>query len=154
MLDVRRRVRIFLLAPQSSSWLTVLRIGLGLQVLFYAISLRSDWLEILGLGNQGLIRRDLAEAMLSADSPFIPRVGWIVDAGAHLGLTENAVLWLVWFILVVSASLVVAGLFCREASVLIWLLYVCTTKSGEGLRYGVGKFTIIRLFYFSLSSLP
>ncbi len=154
MLEVKPAVRRFLFALQSSAWLAVLRIGLGLQVLFYAISLRKDWLEILGLGNQGLIRRDLAEAMLSADSPFIPRVGWIVDAGAHLGLTENAVLWLVWIILVVAASLVAVGLFCREASVLTWLLYVCTAKSGEVLSYGVDNFTIIGLFYLAIAPLP
>lgn len=154
MLDVRRGVRNFLLAPESSAWLTVLRMGLGLQVLFYAISLRSDWLEILGLGNQGLIRRDLAEAMLSADSPFIPRVGWIVGAGAHLGLTENAVLWLVWIILIAAASLVVVGLFCREASAVTWLLYICTAKSGEVLSYGVDNFTIIGLFYLAIAPFP
>src|SRR6266567_6886943 len=115
MLEVKPAVRGFLFAPQSSAWLAVLRIGLGLQVLFYAISLRADWLEILGLGNQGLIRRDLAEAMLSADSPFIPRVGWIIAAGAYLGLTEDTVLWAVWITLMVAASLVLVGLFSREA---------------------------------------
>ena len=114
MLDAKRGLRKFLLGPQSSVWLAVLRIGLGLQVLLYAISLRGDWLEILGRENQGLIRRDLVEAMLSADSPFIPRVGWIVDAGAHLCLTESAVLWLVWITLIVAASLVVRGAHFRQ----------------------------------------
>ena len=154
MLVVRPAVRSFLFGPQSSAWLAILRIGLGLQVLSYAISLRADWLEILGLGNQGLIRRDLAEAMLSADSPLIPRVGWIVQAGAYLGLTETTVLWAVWITLMVSASLVLVGLFCREASVVTWLLYVCTAKSGEVLSYGVDNFTIIGLFYLSIAPLP
>ena len=154
MLDPKRGLRKFLLGPQSSVWLAVLRIGLGLQVLLYAISLRGDWLEILGRENQGLIRRDLVEAMLSADSPFIPRVGWIVDAGAHLGLTESAVLWLVWITLIVAASLVVVGLFSREASVLTWLLYVCTAKSAEVLSYGLDNFTIIGLFYLAIAPLP
>ena len=154
MSAVRSAARNFLFEPQSSAWLAILRIGLGLQVLSYAISLRADWLEILGLGNQGLIRRDLAEAMLSADSPLIPRVGWIVQAGAYLGLNETTVLWAVWITLMVSASLVLVGLFCREASVTTWLLYVCTAKSGEVFSYGVDNFTIIGLFYLAIAPLP
>src|SRR6266436_4689912 len=79
----------------TDSKMSILRIGLGLQVICYGLSLRGDWLELLGRENQGLIRRDLAEAILSVRSPFIPRVGWIVDCGAHLGLSEATVLWAV-----------------------------------------------------------
>ena len=89
MPSLTNRLRNFLLTPQSSIWLTILRVGLGLQVLCYGLSLRGDWLELLGRENQGLIRRDLTEAMLSARSPFIPRVGWIVDIGVHLGLERS-----------------------------------------------------------------
>ena len=154
MFDIRNAVRRFLFARQSSVWLAALRIGLGLQVLFYGISLRGDWLEVLGRENQGLIRRDLTEAMLSAESPLIPRVGWIVEAGAHLGLSESTVLWSVWAILTLSALLVVVGLFCRAASIITWLLYVCTAKSAELLSYGVDNFTIIGLFYLVIAPLP
>src|SRR5207249_2516995 len=90
------RLRDFLLTPQSSVWLTILRMGFGLQILCYGLSLRGDWLDLLGEENQGLIRRDLTEAMLSARSPFIPRIGWIVDIGAHVGVGEATVLWAVW----------------------------------------------------------
>src|SRR4026208_744454 len=104
MSSVTNRLRNFLLKPQSSIWLTILRVGLGLQVLCYGLSLRGDWLELLGRENQGLIRRDLTEAILSARSPFIPRVGWM-DIGAHLGLSEPTVLWTVWHALTVWAML-------------------------------------------------
>lgn len=154
MPNPKRGILNFLLAPQSSRWLSILRIGLGLQVLFYALSLRGDWLDILGLNNESLIRRDLAEAMLSADSPLTPRVGWIVNAGVSIGLSENTTLWLVWVTLVGAALLVVLGLFCREASVLAWFLYVCAAKSGGVLSYGVDNFTIIGLFYLAISPLP
>src|SRR4051812_46418490 len=87
MSGLTNRLRNFLLKPQSSIWLTILRVGLGLQVLCYGFSLRGDWLELLGRENQSLIRRDLTEAMLSARSPFIPRAGWIVGIGVHLGLS-------------------------------------------------------------------
>jgi hypothetical protein len=154
MSSLTNRFREFLFAPQSSSWLTILRTGLGLQVFCYGISLRADWLEVLGRENQGLIRRDLTEAMLSAESPFIPRVGWLVDAGAHFGLSEGAVLWSVWLILMIAALLVFVGLFSRISSVILWLLYVCTAKSAELLSYGVDNFTIIGLFYLAIAPLP
>jgi hypothetical protein len=154
MSNIEHAVRRFLFEPQSSIWLTALRIGLGLQVLFYGFSLRGDWLELLSQENQGLIRRDLTEAMLSAESPLIPRVGWIVDIGAYLGLSEKTALWWVWAVLMLAALLVVAGLFCRAASIITWLLYVCTTKSAEVLSYGLDNFTIIGLFYLAIAPLP
>src|SRR5438093_12503550 len=82
-------LRRFLFVPQSITWLTVLRVGLGLHVLFYAMSLRADWIGLLTREDQGLIRRDLMEAVLSSESPLIPRIGWIVDAGALLIWTKN-----------------------------------------------------------------
>jgi uncharacterized membrane protein YphA (DoxX/SURF4 family) len=154
MSSLTNRLRNFLLTRQSSIWLTILRIGLGLQVLCYGLSLRGDWLELLGQENQGLIRRDLAEAILSARSPFIPRIGWIVDFGAHLGLSEATVLWAVWTVLMFAALLVVIGLFCRISSAVVWLLYLCTAKSAELLSYGVDNFTIIGLFYLTIAPLP
>jgi hypothetical protein len=77
-----------------------------------------------------------------------------VDAGACFGLSERAVLWSVWLILMLAALLVVVGLFCRTSSVLLWLLYVCTAKSAELLSYGVDNFTIIGLFYLAIAPLP
>ena len=154
MSSMTNRLRNFLLKPQSSRWLTILRVGLGLQVLCYGLSLRRDWLELLGRENQGLIRRDLTEAILSARSPFIPRVGWIVDIGAHLGLSEPTVLWTVWTVLMFAALLVVVGLFCRISSAVVWLLYLSTAKSAELLSYGVDNFTIIGLFYLAIAPLP
>jgi hypothetical protein len=154
MSSLTNRLRELLFAPQSSMWLTILRTGLGLQVLCYGVSLRADWIEVLTRENQGLIRRDLTEAMLSAESPFIPRVGWLVDIAASFGLSERAVLWSVWLLLMVAALLVVAGLFCRISSVVLWVLYVCTAKSAELLSYGVDNFTVIGLFYLAIAPLP
>ena len=154
MCSLANRFSEFLFAPQSSIWLTILRTGLGLQVFCYGISLRADWIELLGRENQGLIRRDLTEAMLSARSPFIPRVGWLVDIGAHFGLSERTVLWSVWLLLILVALLVVVGLFCRISSVVLWLLYICIAKSAELLSYGVDNFTIIGLFYLAIAPLP
>ena len=154
MSGLNRWLAAFLFRPDSSIWLAVLRIGFGLQVLFYGISLRPDWLTLFARENQGLIRRDLTEAMLSVDSPLIPRVGWIVDAGAVVGLSESSALWLVWGVLMLAALLLVAGLFSRSASVVTWILYVATAKTAEVWSYGLDNFTIIGLFYLAIAPLP
>lgn len=154
MFGLTNWAREFLFAAQSSVWLAVLRVGLGVQVLLYGISLRGDWIEILGRESQSLIRRDLAEAILSAETPLTPRMGWIVDAGAYLGLNERVVLWFAWLVLIAAALLVIVGLFCRISCVMMWLLYVCTAKSAALLSYGVDNFTIIGLFYLAIAPLP
>jgi len=152
--NLRNALPRFLFTPQSTAWLSVLRVGLGLQVFFYAVSLRSDWIELLAEGNRGLIRRDLMEALLSVESPLIPRVGWVVEAGGWLHLSETNVLWLLWGGLLLASLFLVLGLFCRTVSIIAWILFLCTAKSAEPFGYGVDNFTIIGLFYLVIAPLP
>src|SRR6266481_2412877 len=121
---------------------------------FYAVSLRSDWIELLAEGNRGLIRRDLMEALLSVESALIPRVGWMVEAGGWLHLSEINVLWLLWGGLLLASIFLILGLFCRMVSIVAWILFLCTAKSAEPFGYGVDNFTIIGLFYLVIAPLP
>jgi hypothetical protein len=75
MTTVRRRRQEFLeflFPPDTDMWLVVLRIGLGLQVVFYTLSLRSDWHSLFSETGKGLVSRELGEAIASFDSPLIP----------------------------------------------------------------------------------
>ena len=75
----KERVLQWLFPAESDTWLDVLRLGLGLQVTLYALSLQNDWHYLLmGTGN-GLIGRNLGEAMLSLEGPSVPRLGWLVS---------------------------------------------------------------------------
>jgi uncharacterized membrane protein YphA (DoxX/SURF4 family) len=129
-------------------------VGVGSEVFLYAVSIRPDWIELLAVGNRGLIRRDLMEALLSVESPFIPRIGWIVEAGGWLHLNENTVLWFLWGALIVASLLLVLGLFCRTSSIIAWILFLFTAKSAEPFGYGVDNFTIIGLFYLVIAPVP
>jgi hypothetical protein len=71
------RLTRFLFPTQSDEWMTVLRIGLGLQVLLYALSLRSDWNYLFAGADGGLNGRALSEGLLSTESPIVPRLGWL-----------------------------------------------------------------------------
>src|SRR2546423_10148180 len=98
------RVRDWFFFPTSDRWLSILRIGLGVQVLLYVFSLRSDWNYLLGGTGRGLISRDLTEALLSLESPMTPRFGWFISLAKQLGIDETAVLSLAWCLLIPGGS--------------------------------------------------
>ena len=154
MRAARQRLEEFLFRPGSDAWLGLLRIGVALQVIFYCVSLRKDWDDLFALERAGVIKRDLAEAILSAQSHYIPRFGWLVDFFAGLGATEQTALALVWWSLLGAAALLLFGLGSREAATLALFLHLCAVKSSSGLSYGVDNFTSIGLFYLMIAPLP
>jgi Vitamin K-dependent gamma-carboxylase len=150
----RERFLQFLFPVESDRWLAVLRVGLGLQVVLYALSLRNDWNYLFAATGQGLITRNLAEALLSLESRFIPRLGWIITLGAHVGLREETILSAAWFCLFCAGCGLLLGLASRFSAILAWFLHLCATKSGDFVSYGVDSFMTIGLFYLMLSPLP
>ena len=105
-------------------------------------------------GRGGLISRNLSEAILSLESPLIPRLGWLVEIGGRLGLGEESILSLVWFCQVATGCFLLLGLFSRPAAIAAWLLHLGVVKSGDLVSYGMDNFTTIGLFYLMLSPLP
>ena len=150
---MRKRLLEFLFPAESDAWLTILRVGLGLQVTFYSLSLRNDWNYLLA-GTSGLINRNLAEALLSVESPFVPRLGWLVAVGQRVGLREDVVLFAAWIFLVGAGCALLIGIASRFSAILAWLLHLCAAKSGAFFTYGVDNFMTIGLFYLMLSPLP
>src|SRR5436309_6080560 len=154
MQPLGKRLFEFLFPAESNNWLGVLRLGLGLQVTLYSLSLRNDWNYLLAGTGQGLISRDLAEALLSVESHFAPRFGWLVALGAHVGLREETVLSVAWICLLAAGCSLLMGLICRFSAILAWFLHLCAAKSGGFVSYGVDNFMTIGLFYLMLSPLP
>ena len=148
-----KRLLEFLFPAESDSWLTILRMGLGLQVTFYSLSLRNDWNYLLA-GTSGLINRNLAEALLSVESHFVPRLGWLVALGQRLGLREEVVLSAAWICLLGAGCGLLIGTVSRFSAILAWLLHLCAAKSGAFFAYGADNFMTIGLFYLMLSPLP
>jgi hypothetical protein len=144
----------FLFSPETDKWLAVLRIGLGLQVTVYALFLKSDWHYLFAGTGKGLISRELGEAIISFDSPFIPKLGWLVALGGHVNIGEEAVLSVAWACLLVTGCCLLLGLFCRPAAILAWFIHLCAAQSGGLLAYGADNFMTMGLFYLMLSPLP
>jgi hypothetical protein len=151
---LRCKLQRFLFPSEADHWLTLLRIGLALQILLYCLSLRSDWNQLFASEGGGLISRDLTEAIISAGNGFTPTLGWIVAVGSYFGLAQYLILWFVWWCLFCGALCLFAGILCRPAAVLVWFLYLCTTNSAALFSYGVDNFTSIGLFYLMLAPLP
>src|SRR5438093_10927726 len=86
----------FLFPPETETWLAVLRSGLGLQVVLYALFLRSDWHYLFLSSGKGLVGREVGEAISSFDSALIPTFGWLVALGRNLNMSEEAVLSGAW----------------------------------------------------------
>src|SRR5712691_2931855 len=154
MREISKRLRTFLFPIESDAWLSILRIGIGLQVVLYCLSMRAEWSELFSIESAGPIKRDLTEAILSADSHFIPRIGWIVDLGAYFGLPEQIVLNFVWWGLLGAGFCLLVGLFCRASAITAVFLYLCAVKSSGALTYGADGLTTIGLFYLMIAPLP
>jgi hypothetical protein len=144
----------FLFPPETDTWLAVLRVGLGLQVIVYALFLRSDWHYLFASSGKGLVGREVGEAITSFDSPLIPTFGWLVALGRNFNISEDTVLSVTWVCLLSAGCLLLLGLFCRPAAIVAWFVHLCAAESGGLLAYGADAFMTTALFYLMLSPLP
>lgn len=147
-------MRKFLFPADLGRWLSILRMGLGLEIILYTWSLRHDWAHLFATRENGPISRALTEAILSSETRLTPRLGWLVTAGHWLGLDEGIVISAAWLGLLVAGCFLLVGLFCRPTAIVAWFLYLCSVKSGELFSYGVDNFTTIGLFYVLIAPLP
>jgi hypothetical protein len=150
----RQQILEFLFSAETDQWLAILRVGLGMQIILYCLSLWNDWIYFLAPTGRGLISRNLAEGLLGTESIVIPRISWLVAVGGWLGLENETVLWAVWGLLLLGGILLSIGLCSRLAAFGTWFLHLCAVKSGDLLVYGVDNFITIGLFYLMLSPLP
>ncbi len=144
----------FLFPSESDTWLTVFRIGLGLQVTLYALFLRNDWHYLFASSGKGLVGRELGEAIASFDSPLIPKLGWLVAFGRIFNISEETVLSVAWICLLSAGCFLLLGLLSRPAAILAWFVHLCAAESGGLLAYGADAFMTTALFYLMLSPLP
>ncbi len=144
----------FLFPADTGRWLFILRVGLGLEILFYTLSLRSDWNLIFGGSGHGLLGRDVADAMAVVQSPLIPRLGWFIFLFQQIGLDESLALSAIWWCLLTLGCFLILGLFSRPAAILTWFLQLACAKSGGLLSYGADNLITIGLFYLMIAPLP
>jgi uncharacterized membrane protein YphA (DoxX/SURF4 family) len=145
----RKRLLKFLFPPETDHCLAILRVGLGVEVMLYSMSLRHDWTYLLS----GTVRR-LAEGLLSLQSHFVPRLGWFVSLAAQFGVEENRLLLAAWVCLLIAGCGLLIGFASRASAIGAWFFHLCAAKSGGFASYGMDNFMTIGLFYLMLSPLP
>jgi len=96
----------------------------------------------------------LPEALLSTESPLIPRLGWLVMLTARTGFSESTALSIVWWVLLFAGCCLLIGFLSRASAILAWFVHLCAAESGGFVSYGVDNFMTIGLFYLMLSPLP
>ena len=154
MSKMRKQLRDFLFPADSGRWLSILRIGLGGQLILYAWSLRHDWSFFFQSNGNGPVIRTLTEAILSSQTRLTPRLGWLIAIADRLGVTERTTLSVVWLCLIGAGCFLLLGLLCRPAAILAWFLYLGSVKSSGLFSYGVDNFTTIGLFYLMIAPMP
>ncbi|MGI8438520.1 MAG: hypothetical protein ACR2NX_16725 [Chthoniobacterales bacterium] len=148
------RLRLFLFPRSGDSWLALLRIGLGAQLIGYCWSLGGNWISYFGGDGDGFVTRRLSEAITESQSPLVPILSWFVAAADRLGVRDLDTLWFLWWLLLMAGVFLVVGLASRFAAITGWLLHLAASKSGVLLTYGVDELMTIGLFYLMLSPLP
>jgi hypothetical protein len=150
----RERLQGFFFPVETDAWVGFLRIGLGLQIISYVLSLKDDWIYLFAETGDVLIGRRFSEALLSIQSPLVPRLGWLVALGGGVGLPEWLVLSITWWTLLGAGGGLFIGLFSRSSAIIAWFIHLCAAQSGGLVSYGVDSFMTIGLFYLMLSPLP
>ncbi len=148
------RATEFFFPAESDRWLSALRIGLGVVVVSYAWPLRTDWIDLYAATGRGLVSRELFEALVYNQSPFIPKLGWLVWVSGRFGLTEEFALSLAWLLLLAAGVCLVIGLFTRSAAIVAWFLQLAAAKTGGLFSYGADNFITIGLFYLMIAPHP
>ena len=94
------------------------------------------------------------QALLSLQTPLVPRLGWLVAIGANVGLRERGTFGYLGVSYRRRGISLLLGIFCRFSAILVWFLHLCAAKSGAFVSYGLDDFMTIGLFYLMLSPLP
>ena len=131
-------------------WLAILRVGLGVEVILYSMSLRKDWIFLLS-GTVRLASRNAAffrKAILFRDS------AGLLTLAAHVGVDENPVtLRYVGLAYLLAGCSLVIGYASRSGSDFRHGFFTSARRRAVDLSpIGMDSFMTIGLFYLMLSS--
>ncbi|MEO5726922.1 MAG: HTTM domain-containing protein, partial [Byssovorax sp.] len=137
-----RAASVFFFEPASARPLAALRISLSAVLLGQAWLLRNEVLDLVA--HDGIVQGDLAPYLGGAGAP---RLGWLVERLAPLGISESSCLHAVCGLYIASLVGLGLGLFTRVASVLAWFLHWALLSTGGPTSYGADTYAHIFLFY-------
>src|SRR2546430_9117212 len=118
------KVLQFIITEDNGLWVTALRIGLGIQIVLYVVSLKDDWNFLFGGPASGFIDREFSEALLARTSPLVPQLSWLVSLGGIACLAGDTGFAIALWGLLISGGAVCVGVVKRAAAVVSWVLHL------------------------------
>lgn len=141
-----RAVR-FLTEPASARPLAVLRIGIAAVLLLQALAIAGDIQELFG--THGIVQWSALDPDQAPRTlfPDVPRIRWVVELLAPLGVSGAAAVRGVFLAYVAGLALMLVGWRSNIAAAVAWLTHLAMNVSGSATIYGVDQFANIALFY-------
>jgi hypothetical protein len=132
----------FVAAPASPAPLAVFRIGVASVLLFQALSLSQDLLDLYG--SRGVVQWQVMDPTLHE---FVPRMSWLTEGLARLGVSDAAAVKGVFLVYVSALAALLLGYRTRWAAIAAYLTHLTMKSSAGASIYGVDSFAQIALFY-------
>jgi hypothetical protein len=129
----------------QQSPLTTLRAGVAVVLLTQALAC-APHLDSL-FGSTALVRMTVNEAAQPAP---VPRLRWLIDAGAAVGLSESWTIRTVYLAYMAALGGLLLGKRARAMALVAWLLHVLLMNAAWLTTYGVDAFAGTALFYCAL----
>ena len=145
-----RTARVSVSSRAPIHWLAILRVGLGLEVTLYSLSLRNDWTYLLSGTVRAKWRKHcfLWKAILSRDSDGL--LLW----RHNLAYMRRQYSFWHGLVCLLPAAVLLSELPPGSQQLQRGFLHLCAAKSGGFVSYGMDNFMTIGLFYLMLSPLP
>ncbi|MBY0369749.1 HTTM domain-containing protein [bacterium] len=143
---VKARLVDFFFLPASPAPLAILRICIGLLLLYQAIVLAPFTFELFG--RDAFVQGDLAQYL---SNPHLPSIKTFLNAFWPLGLVESQVMVGIGVAYTLSLLCMIVGYRTRIATPLAWLLHLTLMNTAPCSNYGADQFLHISLFYLMLS---
>jgi len=137
----------FFFAPCTARPLGCLRIGIAAALIFQALSIAPELLELYG--ESGILQQRFLEFMQSG-ATFFPTFAWISKLLEPFGISYDSTVLGVFFLYLSSLTCLLIGWKTRSAALACWFLHFTLLSSEIFTNYGVDRYTHFVLFYFIL----
>jgi hypothetical protein len=132
----------FVATPASPAPLAVFRIGVASVLLFLALSVAQNLLDLYG--SRGIVQWEVMDGTIHE---FLPRLSWVTDTLGRLGIPDGVAVKGVFLVYVASLSALLVGYRTRWAAIVAYLTHLTMKSSAGATIYGVDMFSQIALFY-------
>ncbi len=124
--------------------LSLLRIALGLILIFQAISIAPSLYDFYG--EFGIMQSAISDYL--ATGSFVPSMSSVQNTLSWFHLHRDEVVTLIFYLYLIACAFFTIGLYTSLASVMTFLLHLILLSSNRASTYGVDHYLHFALFYY------